>query len=107
MWKNILQKKAKGSARRIDHNALTEAVRTVTEELDTFSLEDVMDDIKNEYKNLLIEQGASSTTPPQIVRASVGRHAMVRVNNYMVSRKINSLGIHRRKGRGYVRREEQ
>ena len=108
MWENILQKKARGSARRVDHNALTEAVRTVTEELDTFLLEDVMDDIKNEYKNLLIEQGASSTTPPNIVRASVARHARVRVNNYLVSRKINSLGIHRRKSKGlYVRREEQ
>ena len=50
MWKNILQKKARGSARRVDHNALTEAVRTVTEELRTFSLEDVMDDIKNAFK---------------------------------------------------------
>ena len=83
-------------------------VRTVTEELRTFSLEDVMDDIKNEYKNLLIEQGLSSTTPPNIVRASVERHARVRVNNYLVSRKINLLGIHRRKSKGlYVRREEQ
>lgn len=108
MWENILQKKARGSARRIDHNALAEAVRIVTEGLGTFFLGDVMDDIKTEYKNLLIEQGLSSTTPPNVVRASVERHARVRVNNYLVTRKINSLGIHRKKSKGlYVRREEQ
>lgn len=108
MWKNILQKRVSGGAKRIDHNALMEAVRTVTQELGTFTLQDVMDDIKNEYKNLIIEQGDPSKTPLHIIRGAAERHASVRVNDYLITRKINLIGIHKRKGKGvYVRREEQ